>query len=210
MSSIKSAEERTSIRETKKSRGCLHVVVGLALIPIFFGLIYLLLMGIGAVLIVADPIKPVDAVVVLSGDDGDRLALAIEMHQQGMAPNLVITFTESQASNRLKNEAIDAGFPAGDIYFTQKRVTSTVDEAQAVLHLAQEKRWNELMVVTDPFHSFRARFIFRREMAGSGIQIFFRPVAGHWFRSPTWFFHWKGWVFVFLEIVKLISYLLGF
>jgi uncharacterized SAM-binding protein YcdF (DUF218 family) len=184
--------------------------VWLALIPISIGLIYLILVGIGAALIVADPIKAVDAVVVLSGDDGDRLAVAVEMHKKGLAPNLVITYTDRQSNQRLKNEAIQAGFPAGNIYITQKRVDSTVDEAHAVFQLAQDKGWDELMVVTDPFHSFRARFIFRREMAGSGIEIFFRPVPGHWFRSPSWFFHPQGWVFVFLEITKFFGYLIGF
>ena len=45
--------------------GCLGII---ALALIF----YLALVSIGAVLIVADPIASVDAVVVLSGDDGDR------------------------------------------------------------------------------------------------------------------------------------------
>jgi len=170
---------------------------------------YVGLIAVGALLIVADPIKPVDAVVVLSGDDGDRLALAIEMHIQGFAPNLVITDTSNAANRLLVREAEEGGFPKANIYVTNLQVDSTLDEARAVLELAQSEGWDELMVVTDPFHSFRARQIFRQELRGSGVQISVRPVVGHWFRSSTWFLHSEGWRFVFLEFAKLFSYFIG-
>ena len=170
-------------------------------------MIYIGLVGIGAILIVADPLEPVDAVVVLSGDDGDRLALALEMHDKGMAPNLVITDTSREANRRLVREAEQGGFPEDAIYITNLRVENTLDEARAVRELSQSQGWDALMVVTDPFHSFRARFIFRRELQGSGVIILVRPVVGHWFRSPSWFFHREGWGVVFLEIAKFSSYL---
>jgi uncharacterized SAM-binding protein YcdF (DUF218 family) len=172
-----------------------------------FLFVYFALVGIGAVLIVADPIQAVDAVVVLSGDDGDRLELAIEMHEQGWAPNLVITNVSDTVNQRLAAEAQAGGFAKNEIYITKIEVESTVDEAHAVREMAFKKSWTTLMVVTDPYHSFRARFIFRRELEGSGITIAVRPVAGHWFRSPSWFLHMEGWQFVFLEITKFVTYL---
>ena len=176
---------------------------------LLFGLIlYLGLVSIGAVLIVADPITQVDAVVVLSGGDGDRLALAIDMHKRGLAPSLVITDTTRGANRLLKNEAEAGGFPEDEIYVTDMQVGSTVDEARAVRSFAQDQGWDSLMIVTDPFHSFRTRFIFRRELRNSDIDIYIRPVVGHWFRSSTWFFRLEGWRFAFLEIVKFFSYLL--
>lgn len=171
---------------------------------------YLLLVGVGAVLIVADPVEPVDAVVVLSGDaEGDRLALAVQMHAQGLAPHLVITSTERAANLRLKGDAIDAGFPESAIIITEQKVASTADEARAVRALAQDRGWDTLMVVTDPYHSFRARFIFRQELGGAGITVYVRPIVGHWFRSPSWFLHPEGWIYVFLEVTKFSAYLLG-
>lgn len=158
-------------------------------------------------LIVADPIEAVDAVVVLSGDDGDRLALAIEMHDNGFVSNLVITDVTRAASRRLAGEAEVGGFAEGRIYITRTQVDSTLDEALAVRELALAENWTSLMVVTDPYHSFRARFIFRRELRGTGVEIAIRPVVGHWFRSKSWFLHMEGWQYVFLEIVKSFSYL---
>jgi uncharacterized SAM-binding protein YcdF (DUF218 family) len=171
---------------------------------------YLLLVGLGATLIVADPVQHVDAVVVLSGDDGDRLGLALEMLERGYTTRLILTDTTNAANARLKEEAIDGGFNENRIYLTDIRVDSTLDEAIAVLELAQAHHYTELMVVTDPYHSFRTRLIFRDVFANSGIAILVRPVVGHWYRSMTWFFHWEGWRFTFLEITKLLLYLLGF
>jgi len=188
-------------------KGCQKVFIGLLIIPFGIAIIYLILVAVGGLLIVADPIEQVDAVVVLSGDDGDRLALAIEMHEKGMAPILVITDTTNAANRRLKNEAIAGGFAEADVYVTDLQVDSTADEAVAVRELSVKEGWSKLMVVTDPYHSFRTRLVFRRAMRATNIEIFVRPVVGHWFRSPTWFFHVEGWQVVFLEIGKLINYL---
>jgi uncharacterized SAM-binding protein YcdF (DUF218 family) len=179
------------------------------LVLILLGVIlYLGLVGIGAILIVADPIAPVDAVVVLSGDDGNRLSMAADMRTKGFVDSLVITDSSSLASSRLAREAQQAGFPADSIYITKLQVESTLDEAIAVREFAQDKGWDSLMIVTDPYHSLRTRIIFRRELANSGIQIYVRPVVGHWFTSARWFLKAEGWQFAFLEIIKLINYLI--
>jgi uncharacterized SAM-binding protein YcdF (DUF218 family) len=171
-------------------------------------LIYLSLVVVGAILIVADPIVPVDAVVILSGDDGDRLGMAGDMLARGYAQNLVITNTDHAANLRLARDAERLGFEREWIFITDLQVDSTLDEAQAVLDLAQSQGWSSLMVVTDPPHSFRTRLVFRCELRGSNLSIAVRPVVGHWFRSWTWFYEREGWNYVFLEIGKLFNYLL--
>ncbi len=188
--------------------GCsmlLVITLAVILIPV---VIYLSLVAVGAILIVADPIVPVDAVVVLSGDSGDRLAMAADMLQREYVYNLVITNTDRHVNHRLAREAEDLGFDRDRIYITDLTVDSTLDEAQAVLQLAQDQGWSSFMVVTDPYHSFRTRFIFRRELRGSGVSISVRPVVGHWFRSTTWFYHREGWQVVIMEIAKLFNYLI--
>ncbi len=76
-----------------------------------------------------------------------------------------------------------------------------------MLQFAQDQGWSSFMVVTDPYHSFRTRLIFRREFRGSEVTISVRPVVGHWFQSSTWFYSREGWEVVILEIVKLFNYL---
>jgi len=169
---------------------------------------YLCLITVGGLLIVADPIENVDAVVVLSGGTGDRLALAIEMLENGFTENLVITDTNLAANDRLKVDALKGGFRRESIFITDMPVESTYEEALAVGDFALIQGWDRLMIVTDPYHSFRTRFIFHRELQEDDIEVFVRPVAGHWFRSATWFYRREGWQFVFLEIAKFFNYLL--
>jgi uncharacterized SAM-binding protein YcdF (DUF218 family) len=181
----------------------------LGLLGILLGIvmIYGVLVGIGAVLIVGDPYAPVDAIVILSGDDGNRLETAFQMHNAGFSNRLVITETSSETSNRLVKEAQEAGFSPSEIFVTDLQVESTLDEAIAVRQFALDRGWDELMIVTDPFHTFRTRIIFRRELTNSDIEVLVRPVVGHWFTSTGWFLRTEGWQFMFLEIVKLMNYL---
>lgn len=188
--------------------GCSILLVALAIIVLTPIVVYLSLVAVGAILIVADPIEPVKAVVILSGDAGDRLNMAVELLDRGYVQNLVITNTDRTANRRLEREARAKGFERDRIFITDLEVDSTLDEAQAVLQLAQDQGWSDLMVVTDPYHSFRTRLIFRRELRGSGVSIYVRPVVGHWFQATTWFTQREGWNVVFLEIVKLMNYLL--
>jgi len=122
---------------------------------------------------------------------------------------LVITNTSRTTNARLRQEAISGGFDRSDIYFTSSQVNSTYDEAKAVLELAQNKGWQKLMVITDPFHSLRTRTIFRDVFRGSEIEIAVHPVAGHWFGASTWFMTSEGWRYTILEYTKLFSYLIG-
>ena len=199
--------------EGVRGKGCRQSTLGgcslgaLALVALILlpALIYITLMAIGALLVVSDPVARVDAVVVLSGGDGDRLALAVEMYTEGFAPNLVITDTSSGMNNRMKREALEGGFPQERIFVTDLQVDSTYDEALAVHDLAKNRNWDKLMVVTDPYHTFRTRLVFERELQGSGIEILVRPVSGHWFTIRTWFLRPEGWWVVLLELGKLVN-----
>jgi uncharacterized SAM-binding protein YcdF (DUF218 family) len=188
--------------------GCSWMAFVFSWLGIFLVMTPLCLVGLGAVMIVADPIEPVDAVVVLSGDDGNRLQTAIEMQEKGLVNALVITDTSSVTSSRLEQEAKNAGFPPEAIYITAIKVESTVDEAIAVRELALQEDWDALMIVTDPFHSFRTRIIFRQALGEGGIQVYVRPVTGHWFTSTRWFLRAEGWQQMFLEIIKTFNYAL--
>ncbi|HQA28015.1 MAG TPA: hypothetical protein PLA02_02210, partial [Brevefilum fermentans] len=72
-----------SSAEKSAGRGCIvysNAFIFLLLSPL---IIYLVLAAVGGFLIVADPIVPVDAIVILSGDSGDRLAMAADLLKRG-------------------------------------------------------------------------------------------------------------------------------
>jgi uncharacterized SAM-binding protein YcdF (DUF218 family) len=87
---------------------------------------------------------------------------------------------------------------------------STHDEAEAVLRLMEQHQLQSVIVVTDPFHTQRARMIFREVFDGSGKTVRVHPVPNHWYRSATWFFSEEGWQHTLLEYAKMAGFMLGF
>ena len=176
--------------------------------------LYLVLRLAGAVLIIADPLEKADAVVVLSGGN-ERLPEAARLMRERYGEWLVLTETGEIrpgvfGSDDLRAEANSLGIPSSSILITERTVTSTRDEAVAVLPLMQERNLGSCIVVTDPFHTLRTRVIFRDIFRGSGKEIIVSPVPASWYRSRDWFLSARGWQYTLQEYFKLTLYLLGF
>lgn len=169
----------------------------------------LILRGIGAVLIYADPLEKADTAVALSGDTGDRVSESAWLYDHHYVDGLFITYTDEQARNALVNAAVKEGIPTDRIYVTQATVSNTVEEARAVRALATERAQDSLIIITDPFHTLRTRIIFRKELQGSGITVQVRPVVGHWYRSNTWWKTSEGVRYTTQEYLKILLYFFG-
>ncbi|HNT74569.1 MAG TPA: YdcF family protein [Anaerolineae bacterium] len=151
-----------------------------------------------------------DAIVVLASAPS-RIRHAVSLFKQGYAP--VVVFTDATYHNTqlacssapLDTEAAqDLGLPSHAMVITQKQVTSTYDEAVAVRDLVQERHWQSLLVVTDPFHTRRANHTFRELLPDVSITTSAAPDAEyepqHWWQSE------EGVTAVFSEIIKMIFY----
>jgi uncharacterized SAM-binding protein YcdF (DUF218 family) len=78
------------------------------------------------------------------------------------------------------------------------------------LKTAKASDFSNLIVVTDPYHTFRTRLIFRSVFRGSGIKVMVHPISGHWYDSATWFLTPSGWRDTLFEYFKTIGFFLGF
>jgi uncharacterized SAM-binding protein YcdF (DUF218 family) len=131
-----------------------------------------------------DDRRPVDAVVVLGAAqyDGEpssifasRLRHAETLYEDGVAP-LIITagggrtgdvFTEAEAGRRY---LIDRGVPAADVVAVGEG-SDTLGSLQAVAARAQRDGWQSALIVSDPWHSLRARTMAR----DSGLDAWTSP-----------------------------------
>jgi uncharacterized SAM-binding protein YcdF (DUF218 family) len=121
-----------------------------------------------------DDRQPVDAVVVLGAAqyDGEpssifasRLRHAEALYEQGIAPRIVTTgggragdvYTEAEAGRRY---LIDRGVPADDVVAVAEG-SDTLGSLQAVAARANQDGWHSALVVSDPWHSLRARTMAR-------------------------------------------------
>ena len=181
--------------------------------------LYLVLWAAGAYLIVADPLRPVDSIAVLSGGDAYRMQEAARLYKNEVARELILTETEktqqelesgkSYSSVQKRLDAVALGVPSAAVQVTRGKSTSTLDEAGAILNLMRRDGLNSVIVVTDPAHTRRARMIFRESFRGSGLTVLVRPVGSHWYRSNTWMFRLDGWQATLSEYFKLLAYAAG-
>jgi len=107
-------------------------------------------------------------------------------------------------------EAVRLGIPAGAITVTEEAATSTIDEANQVRDLMASRGLQSCIVVTDPFHTFRTRLIFRDVFEDSGMSVIIKPVQGHWYKSRSWWLTSQGRTATLQEYAKLFAFILGF
>lgn len=195
----------------------IRVAILLAIIamPVCLVLGYLGLRLVGRFLIVSDPLQSADAAAVLSGGDLDRLDTAAALLNDETVRFLILTNTDATTpsgrtmTDYLYSEATQRGIDVPQIDITREKVITTYDEARAVLALMQERGWNSVIIVTDPFHSRRTRFLFNLVFDDSGKSFRIHTVSPHWFSPGRWFFTPLGWETAVREYGKLIMSWLG-
>lgn len=210
--------------QQKKPQGCLNALLSLIsgtlgicllLLLIFIGC-YMSFWAAGAVLIIADPLERADAVAALSGGNIDRVEYAADLMHEKYADLLILTETGENVpelgrsyTTLLRTEAIRLGVPSTAILFTKQPASSTYEEAIAIKQLMQENNIKSVIVVTDAFHSFRTKLIFREVFQDSDIETTVRPVSGQWYQSKTWWLTPAGWQATINEYGKLFAFMLG-
>ncbi|MCC6146179.1 MAG: YdcF family protein [Anaerolineaceae bacterium] len=203
-----------TLRRQRGAGGC--AALALIGLPLFLGLLYLFLRGLGAFLIVADPLERSHAVIVLSGGGNPRLEEAGRLYKEGFADKLILTETGNKVAGYNQDysfyetlKILNMDIPPTAVFVTEKHAQNTYAEAVAVLDLMKNNNFRSGIVVTDPYHTRRARMIFRDIFAGSGISIRIWPASNHWYRSTSWFLQPKGWYATLSEYGGLAVYLLG-
>ena len=152
----------------------------------------------GTLLIAAEPPAPSDVIIVLAGNAPDRLPHAEELRAQGYA-NLLLVSDEQVHTHGLEttwSALYRAGVAAPElppealIILDDPPPESTIDEARRDADILARRGVHSALLVTDAFHSFRARLLFRAALARRGISVRSTPVAdaldlAHWWSHPV-------------------------
>jgi uncharacterized SAM-binding protein YcdF (DUF218 family) len=169
----------------------------------------------GAILVTADPLQPSDAAVVLSGGDNTRIDEAVRLYEDKYMQYIVLTETEephpelgAEYSTLMRYITMQKGVPGSQVIITKQQSESTFEEAEAVRTLMKQRGWDSLIVVTDPYHTFRTRLIFRQAFSGEDMHVAVHPVRGHWYTSTGWWLHKEGWRVTIQEYIKVLGFLI--
>ena len=172
---------------------------------------------IGNFLVVEDPLVQADAVVALGGGGAARVAEAAALYHAGCAARVVVTNAKldlpgvrESYGELAAREAGWQGVPAEDVVILPQVVATTYEEALAVRELAQDRGWRALLVVTDPFHTRRARLCFRQALAGTGITVAVRPVDDHPYDPDAWWRDQDGLRETWTEGLKWVLHSVGY
>ena len=127
-----------------------------------------------------------DAVVVLSGDHGERLPLALALIDGGVTSTLVFAGTLDSAQGI---ELCKGGQPF-EVLCLKPDPDNTREEARAVGRLAASRGWKTLVVVTTRHHVPRSQRLFDRCLDGEvvlmgadpryGVGMVLRNLAREW------------------------------
>jgi uncharacterized SAM-binding protein YcdF (DUF218 family) len=174
------------------------------------------LQSIGDYLIIEDEVKPVDVIHVIAGDDY-RSEYAFQLYRLGDAKTIFFTggwcTTHGwEHGAHGKQLALQQGIPAEAVAFDDTRVYTTYAEALRL------KDWldhhsapiRSVMVVSDPFHMRRVRWIYRQVFGGK-VEIRLAPVPFE--QTPyqrQWWSDQGSREYVKDEYVKSIFYVLRY
>lgn len=126
-----------------------------------------------------------DAVVVLSGDHGDRLDLGRSLAARGAAPTLVILRPSDGPSVRSRPLCEAGRLAEADVAVVcaDPPVVSTRGDGRFVRELARERGWDDVVVVTSRFHGLRSQVLLQRCVDADVTVAVSRPS-----------FPWRTWV----------------
>jgi uncharacterized SAM-binding protein YcdF (DUF218 family) len=158
-------------------------VIRLAMIVTLAALVAVLMTARLFVFPPTDRVGEVDAVVVLSGDYGDRIAGALALMRRGAAPVLV----HAGAPDGRIVKDLCAGPADFEVVCLHPEPDNTRAEARAVGALARDRGWHSIALVTSKPHLTRAGMLFRRCVDGDVRVVATNPPYSRrvWLRGIT-------------------------
>jgi uncharacterized SAM-binding protein YcdF (DUF218 family) len=171
--------------------------------------------GLGAALVVSQPIARPDAIVSLGSHEWERLPLAARLAGENPEAIVVLTvpdvpsvFNCHDCANRVAS-LTRRGVGPERVHLVDLATATTYGEAQAVLAFARDAGVRRLVVVTSPYHARRALATFEHVFAGSGIQIGLEPTHDTSPARPSrWFLASYDRAYVAYEWAAIAQYAL--
>lgn len=179
-----------------KRRRTRRILLGLTGIVLLGGAVFLLCVG--RWLVVEDPLKQAQAIVVLSGRMPLRAMEAAKLYREGYAPKVWLTHSTEPGATL---EAIGIpfvgedsynmrvmmheGVPADAIQVLEPPISNTADELVAVSAALGQEKSGTVILVTSKVHTRRVRILWHK-IAASRVQAVIRAASDDPFEPGRW------------------------
>lgn len=170
---------------------------------------------VGSFLIYQDNITPADAVLVLGGGERERVEQGIELVKKKYSDWIMFTGDPlTPVFGDTTHWALEAQKLAVSRGISKDKTIpiinsdSTRDDALLSKKICASRHFKSLIVVSVPYHTKRAHFVFNKVYKGSGVKIMFYPVQASWFERSSWWKQKPGFWAVNIEYQKMLYYLI--
>lgn len=159
-----------------------------------------LLRAAGRFLVVEQPPRHADAIVVLSGSIPDRILEAVDLFRAGLAPVIVLCGEPANEGIRQLGArgvtlpwghelnasiAVQLGVPEEALIVVDRPPGSTFTEARAIIDGLVGRGARSMLLVTSEYHTRRAGMIYRH-VSGGSIEVITRPARSGTFDPNLW------------------------
>lgn len=171
------------------------------------------LTGLAQFLVVSDPVRPVDVIIVLGGGRVERAQEGAALYAQGIAKNVIATGNEIILPALRTNEAEQSALAMERLGVPKSAIAlaphseSTFDDARLSRALMEQHGWHSAIVVSDPFHLRRASLVFGNVFRGSGMMLLYHAPDHDWWSVDHWWERNKDAQQVVSEYIKFVAYL---
>lgn len=175
-----------------------------------------LLQKLAAAWIVNDPLARADLIVVLGGGPETRPFEAAKLLNQGLASKILLMNPKPTEAFRLGLIPTEANLDRlmllkknvsdAHISIAPETVSSTYEESLAVRDWSRTNHVQKIIVVTDVFHSRRARWLFKKRLNPMGILVSVDAVPVREYTLQDWWRHEQGIIAFQNELLKYAYY----
>jgi uncharacterized SAM-binding protein YcdF (DUF218 family) len=198
---------------SSQSGGIIFRLLSLLALCALAGMIYLarypLLRAAAGFWIVQDRIEPADVIIVIGDDDftEGRTKEAAALFQARWAPQVVASGRMLRpyvsVADLMARDLESEGVPASAIVRFSHRADDTLEEADDLRVLVDQKGWRRVLLVTSTYHTRRARYIFRKVLPAT-VSLEVAGASDAEFEPGTWWESRQGRKTFFLETVGYV------
>ena len=170
--------------------------------------------------VVSDPLDRADAIVVLGGRIDVRPFAAADLYRRGFAPRVLISNLPRDLLQTMqlwpgqteltRQLLLKLGVPAEAIVEFGDGLTSTYEEARALLDWTRSSGARSVIIPTDLFPTRRVRWTFQHEVASTGVRVIVHAIQPRAYGLDDWWRDERGLIDFQNEVIKFVYYRLKY